>query len=204
MSINSIKDLNDAELLALIQQDERDAFKAIYNRYWSKLYISAYKILRDRYHSEDIVQEVLLKLWLKRSDNNIECLNAYLHNAVRFQVFNNIRNGKVRASLFVEIGELFVENDAENNLLSSDFNRKLEASIIELPQKCRKIFLLSRREQMSTKEIADRLDISSKTVENQLTIALRRLRSSFGRVLICLAAVIAVSLVNNPHLRWGL
>jgi len=163
VSINSIKDLNDAELLALIQQDERDAFKAIYNRYWSKLYISAYKILRDRYHSEDIVQEVLLKLWLKRSDNNIECLNAYLHNAVRFQVFNNIRNGKVRASLFVEIGELFVENDAENNLLSSDFNRKLEASIIELPQKCRKIFLLSRREQMSTKEIADRLDISSKT-----------------------------------------
>jgi RNA polymerase sigma-70 factor (family 1) len=196
VSINSIKDLNDAELLALIQQDERDAFKAIYNRYWSKLYISAYKILRDRYHSEDIVQEVLLKLWLKRSDNNIECLNAYLHNAVRFQVFNNIRNGKVRASLFVEIGELFVENDAENNLLSSDFNRKLEASIIELPQKCRKIFLLSRREQMSTKEIADRLDISPKTVENQLTIALRRLRTSFGRVLICLAAVIAVSLIN--------
>ena len=178
-------------MLKLIKQDDRVAFKQIYNRYWSKLYIAAYKILRDRHASEDIVQEVLVKLWLKRNDIDIESLNAYLHNAVRFQVFNHIRNGKVRESFFVEVEELFVDNEAENNLLSIDFNRKLEKSVIELPEKCRNIFLLSRVEQLSTKEIANRLNISPKTVENQLTIALRKLRSSFGRVLFCFVVIIA-------------
>ncbi len=192
MSINSRNKLTDAELLLLIQENKRDAFEQIYNRYWSKLYVAAYKILRDRQASQDAVQEVLVKLWLKRKENDIVNLNSYLHNAVRFQVFNQIRNGKVRTALFEEIAELSVVNDAEHRLLSIDFNRKLEGSIIQLPEKCRKIFLLSRMEQLSTKEIAQRLALSPKTVENQLTIALRRVRISFGKVLLLLMLLLFI------------
>lgn len=192
MSINSINKLTDAELLLLIQENKRDAFEQIYNRYWSKLYVAAFKILRDRQASQDAVQEVLVKLWLKRKENDIVNLNSYLHNAVRFQVFNQIRNGKVRTALFEEIAELSVVNDAEHRLLSIDFNRKLEGSIIQLPEKCRKIFLLSRMEQLSTKEIAQRLALSPKTVENQLTIALRRVRISFGKVLLLLMLLLFI------------
>jgi len=192
VSINSRNKLTDAELLLLIQENKRDAFEQIYNRYWSKLYVAAYKILRDRQASQDAVQEVLVKLWLKRKENDIVNLNSYLHNAVRFQVFNQIRNGKVRTALFEEIAELSVVNDAEHRLLSIDFNRKLEGSIIQLPEKCRKIFLLSRMEQLSTKEIAQRLALSPKTVENQLTIALRRVRISFGKVLLLLMLLLFI------------
>jgi len=192
VSINSINKLTDAELLLLIQENKRDAFEQIYNRYWSKLYVAAFKILRDRQASQDAVQEVLVKLWLKRKENDIVNLNSYLHNAVRFQVFNQIRNGKVRTALFEEIAELSVVNDAEHRLLSIDFNRKLEGSIIQLPEKCRKIFLLSRMEQLSTKEIAQRLALSPKTVENQLTIALRRVRISFGKVLLLLMLLLFI------------
>jgi len=183
VSIDSINTPADNELLVLIREDNRNAFEQLYNRYWSKLYLSAYKILRERHGSEDIVQEVLVKLWIRRHELAIDNLNAYLHNAVRFQVFNHIRNCKVRVSLFEEIEALPVANNAENTLLAFDFNRKLEGGVTGLPEKCREIFLLSRREQLSTKEIAGKLDLSPKTVENQLTIALRRLRVSFGKAL---------------------
>ena len=185
-----MKNFTDEELLELIRQEDRVAFEQIYNRYWSKLYISAYKILRDRQSSEDIVQEVLVQLWLKRSTQQIESLNAYLYTAVRFQVFTTIRKNKVRETLFAEIEELVDFNSAEDNLVVLDITHKLEKSIADLPEKCREIFSLSRKEQLSTKEIAARLGISPKTVENQLTIAFRKLKVLMGDVLFGLAIII--------------
>jgi len=185
-----LKNFTDEELLELIRQEDRVAFEQIYNRYWSKLYISAYKILRDRQSSEDIVQEVLVQLWLKRSTQQIESLNAYLYTAVRFQVFTTIRKNKVRETLFAEIEELVDFNSAEDNLVVLDITHKLEKSIADLPEKCREIFSLSRKEQLSTKEIAARLGISPKTVENQLTIAFRKLKVLMGDVLFGLAIII--------------
>jgi RNA polymerase sigma-70 factor (family 1) len=190
VSVNRSKIFTDDELLELIRQEDRAAFELIYNRYWSKLYISAYKILRDRQSSEDIVQEVLVQLWLKRSTQQIESLNAYLYTAVRFQVFTAIRKNKVRETLFAEIEEMIDFNSAEDNLVVLDITRKLEESIADLPEKCREIFSLSRKEQLSTKEIAARLGISPKTVENQLTIAFRKLKVSMGDVLFGLAVII--------------
>lgn len=184
-------DFTDIELLGLIREDDRQAYERIYNKYWSKLYLSAYNILRDRQGSEDIVQEVLVQLWLKRQNHLIESLNAYLYTAIRFQVFKAIRAGKVREGLFEQIEGISVDNEADNRLMESDINRVLEKGIAELPDKCREIFTLSRKEQLSNKEIAERLGISIKTVENQMTIALRRLRSSMGDVLFWAAVLLA-------------
>src|SRR3569833_704755 len=156
----------ETELLDQLRRDDRLAFETIYNKYWSKLYISAYKLLRDRQASEDIVQEVLVQLWVKRHKQEIASLNAFLYTAIRYQVFNAIRNGKVRESLFTEVEELFVNNHAENNLLAFDFNRKLDESMAGLPEKCRQIFSLSRKEHLSTKKNTKRLGLSPKTVEN--------------------------------------
>lgn len=184
---NRADNQTDAELLDLIRQDDRTAFELVYDRYWSKLYISAYKILRNRQGSEDIVQEVLVQLWLKRYTQQIESLNAYLYTAIRFQVFKTIRDGKVRESLFSEIEESKIDVHAADDFLSFDIDRKLNESLAELPDKCREIFSLSRKEQLSTKEIALRLGISTKTVENQMTIAIRKLKASMGEVFFWLA-----------------
>ncbi len=170
----------DEKLIQLIGENDLGAFEYIYNRYWSKLYLLAYNILRDRPVAEDIVQEVLLNLWMKRADLHINSLNAYLYSSVRYQVFNVIRSVKVRAGLFTELEELFSDNSAEGTLGEEDINRLLDDGVAGLPEKCRQIFLMSRKEHLPIKQIAERLGISPKTVENQITIALRRLRKTLG------------------------
>ena len=180
--------LTDERLIALIQENNLAAFERIYNKYWSKLYLSAYNILRDRQVSEDVTQEVLVNLWMKRANLRLTSLNAYLYTAVRYQVFNVIRSGKVRADLFNHLEELFSNNGGEDILSQKDINRLLEQGVAELPEKCRQIFIMSRKEHLTTKEIAERLGIAPKTVENQLTVALNRLRKTLGDF-VCLAAI---------------
>jgi len=180
--------LTDERLIALIQENNLAAFERIYNKYWSKLYLSAYNILRDRQVSEDITQEVLVNLWMKRANLQLTSLNAYLYTAVRYQVFNVIRSGKVRADLFNHLEELFSNNGGEDILSQKDINRLLEQGVAELPEKCRQIFIMSRKEHLTTKEIAERLGIAPKTVENQLTVALNRLRKTLGDF-VCVAAI---------------
>lgn len=180
--------LTDERLIALIQENNLAAFERIYNKYWSKLYLSAYNILRDRQVSEDVTQEVLVNLWMKRANLQLTSLNAYLYTAVRYKVFNVIRSGKVRADLFNHLEELFSNNGGEDILSQKDINRLLEQGVAELPEKCRQIFIMSRKEHLTTKEIAERLGIAPKTVENQLTVALNRLRKTLGDF-VCLAAI---------------
>jgi RNA polymerase sigma-70 factor (ECF subfamily) len=188
MNSPEVQLLSDDRLIALIQENDLVAFERIYNKYWSKLYLSAYNILRDRQVSEDITQEVLVNLWMKRANLQLTSLNAYLYTSVRYQVFNVIRSGKVRADLFNHLEELFSNNGGEDILSEKDINRLLEQGIAELPEKCRQIFIMSRKEHLSTKEIAERLGIAPKTVENQLTVALNRLRKTLGDF-VCIAAI---------------
>ncbi|WP_158280681.1 RNA polymerase sigma-70 factor [Pararcticibacter amylolyticus] len=179
----------DVQLLELVKTDDLTAFEMLYNRYWSKLYLSAYNILRDQQASEDIVQEIMTDLWVKRSSSRIESLHSYLYASIRYKVFKVIRSGKIREGLFDEIEKLAVENEAERTLTEKDINKMLDQALSRLPEKCREIFLLSRKEHLSTKEIAERLGISPKTVESQITIALRRLRPVMGEVIFLAAFV---------------
>jgi len=188
MSSLDVQLLSDEKLIALIRENDLGAFERIYNKYWSKLYLSAYNIIRDRQIAEDITQEVLVNLWMKRANLQLTSLNAYLYTSVRYQVFNVIRSGKVRADRFNKLEELFSSNGGEDLLSEKDINRLLEQGIAELPEKCRQIFIMSRKEHLSTKEIAERLGIAPKTVENQLTVALNRLRKTLGDF-VCIAAI---------------
>lgn len=174
----------DERLLELMQESNHAAFDQIYNKYWSKLYLAAYNILRDRQASEDAVQEVLVSLWMKRNSLSIDSLAAFLHASVRYQVFKVIRLGKVKQTTTLELDLRFVENEAEDSLNGKDINHLLDLGVARLPQKCQEIYHLSRNENMSTKQIAMQLGLAPKTVENQLTIALRRLRTTLGNFII--------------------
>lgn len=111
----------------------------------------------------------------------IKCLEVYLYAAVRYRVFKAIRSYKVIESLKTE--EISSVNDADQMLMRKDLQNLLDEGISQLPVKCREVFKLSRKDHLSTKEIAVRLGIAPKTVENQLTIALRRLKSIISQFL---------------------
>lgn len=173
--------LDDKDLLELLRENNTHALAAIYDRYWTKLYLQAYNVVRDRYISEDIVQEIIVQLWMKRTTLEIKYLEAYLYTAVRYQVFKVIRSYKVIESLKAE--EILSVNDADQMLMKKDMQNLLDEGISRLPVKCREVFQLSRKDHLSTKEIAVRLGIAPKTVENQLTIALKRLKSIISQLL---------------------
>lgn len=187
MAVSEINLYPDTSLLLLIADDDTRAFDIIYQRYWEKLYLSAYNLLRDREVCEDIVQEVLLQIWIRRGNQQIENLNSYLYTSTRYKVYKAIKENKTFQPILDEMEQICFE-DVEVKLHKKDIFELLEQRICLLPQKCREIFILSRKKDLSNKEIASLLGISIKTVENQLTIALRRIRPSFRKILLIISS----------------
>ncbi|MCD8741537.1 RNA polymerase sigma-70 factor [Mucilaginibacter roseus] len=166
----------DEKLLELIKLDDRGAFEMLYNRYSAKVFHVAYALFRDKYVCEDLVQELFTDLWFKRHALQINSLPGYLKVAIKNRVLVYIRTQKATIDIDT-IDRIMEQYSADSKLVQNDIARLLNEGIAALPEKCRQIFLLSRKEYLTNKEIAERLNISVKTVENQMTIALRYLRT---------------------------
>lgn len=176
--------LTDSELVALLREGSTTAYTQIYTRHWSALYRSAYNLLRDEAATLDVLQEVFAWIWLNRAQIRIDNLRAYLYAAVRFKVANALRDGKARSGFFVALEQL---EDSQLTFSDDALELKELRNVIaefanSLPPKAREVFLLSRQEQLSNKEIAARMGISEKTVENQMSITLKKLRITLGRL----------------------
>lgn len=183
MSISKLFD--DDELITLLESDDKLALDFIYLHYWEELYLTAFSIIRDSDPCKDIVQDVLLQLWLRRNDVRINSLKSYLHTAVRYKVLTYIKSASNR-KVFVEPEELEMLAGADvlnDQLHQKDIEKLLEEGIALLPARCKEVFVLSRFEHLSHKEVAERMGISVKTVEAQMTLALRQLRIVLGEVL---------------------
>ncbi|MEI9944263.1 MAG: sigma-70 family RNA polymerase sigma factor [Chitinophagaceae bacterium] len=160
---------HEEELLRLLLQDDRQAFEELYRRYWEPLFNTAYKRLRSTEQSKDVIQDVFTDLWVRRHTSEINNLSAYLHTAVRYQVFKIIAKGKAAASFF----ELFesiasFSFSADNKVAEEELAAVAQAWLESLPGKRKEIVVLHLVQNLTTKEIADRLHISQKTVQNQL------------------------------------
>jgi RNA polymerase sigma-70 factor (family 1) len=185
----------DAKLLEMLRLDDRKAFEILYHKYSPKLYYAAYNLFRDKDVCEDLVQELFIDLWTKRNDLNITSLDWYLKVAIKNRVLMYIRTQ--RATLDVSAIEVLAEKySADSQLLQHDISRVLEDNVAQLPEKCRQIFTLSRKEYLSNKEIATRLGISIKTVENQMTIALRYLRTGLTDYLPSIAVLLLTHMLR--------
>ncbi len=165
----------DAALWEAMQQGDTAAFAALYKRYWRRLFTAAYARLPDQAECEDIVHDIFLTLWTERNRLAINNLPAYLAAAVR--------SGQLATAGALPYGESLERlskeaamNTGETRLLGLDLEGRLAAALGQLPQRCREIFLLSRVQHFSNDEIAAQLHISRRSVENQLTTALRHLR----------------------------
>lgn len=186
MQTNPLRESTDAALLTLLRQDDLKAFEEIYNRFWKRLYVAAYRVLEEEAASKDILQEVFLDIWHRRSTLEIQNLNAYLFQAVRFQIAKQLRKRPINPVHLEVISELESTDRVEDGLLYEDLHKSLEEAISNLSPRCQQVFRLSRFEYLSNKEIGQRLNISVSTVENQINIALKALRAHLNNELIFL------------------
>lgn len=163
---------DDKELLRLISQGDKPAFDEIYLRYWLLLFNSAYKRLKNTDQCKDVVQDVFVDLWTRRGKVAIQNLNAYLHTAVKFQVYKLAAKNHA-ITTFYNVYETMATRplNAAGNVEEKEIAELFRLWLDTLPDKRRQIFIMHYADGFSTKEIADRLGISQKTVQNQLGLA---------------------------------
>jgi RNA polymerase sigma factor (sigma-70 family) len=167
----------DAQLLELLAHGDRVAFDTIYDRYWKVMYQPAYKRLRNKQQCREIIQEVFIDLWLRRGQVDINNIKAYLLTAVRFQIYKMVPKEKVNLAFF-ELHETasVCFSGAEANIIEKELMRLVKTWLDVLPEKRRRMFLMHTEDNLSTKEIAKRLSVSQKTVQNQVATAMHGLR----------------------------
>lgn len=183
----------DNDLVALLAQDDQLAFEQLYTRHWAPLYQSAFFLLRDNDACKDLVQDVFAWVWEHRYTLQVQSVKAYLKAAVKFKIANYIRAGRIRDSFFGELAGYTpsaLPPGAEELAEVKELQAIIRQAIVRLPDRCQEIFRLSREERLTNQEIADRLGVSVKTVESQMTIALRRLRSGVDPYLVSTVAVL--------------
>lgn len=171
----------DNALLQQMKQGDKKALETLFKTYYSSLVKFARNILKNTEQAEDITQDVFIKIWDKRQDlENITSFKAYLFMAVRNQCFNTLKVNERKNWLDDEPEnyENYMTNHVEANLNAKDLNGKINEAIELLPEKCKLTFQLSRFENLSYKEIAETMNVSVKTVENQMGKALALLRKS--------------------------
>jgi len=174
--------MSDNDLLTLFKKGDHTAFKLIYERYWQLLYISACKILKDEDEAKDIVQEVFVSFLNKGGDMEISvAVSSYLYSAVRYKVFDFISRKKVRQNHLDSLEDYMSAGDfsTDRALIEKEINAEMEKEIQNLPQKMKEVFELSRKAELSHREIADALNISDKTVKKQISNALKLLKPKF-------------------------
>lgn len=171
---------DDLKLVEALTRGDRKAFNEIYELYWERLFAYAYNRLHDRESSEEALQEVFLSLWENRFSLKIKTsLSSYLYSSVKYKMLNIMRSKKVRdryAKDFRSFAQNYAPAQAENHQNLSDLKNLIEDSLSTLPPKCQLVYRMSRQEHIPNQEIADKLHISKKTVENHLTKALKHLR----------------------------
>ena len=165
-------------LLNQLKKGNKEAFQHIYALYWDKLYLYAYNILEDKPACEDLVQELFVSLWIRRNELSVDNLNAYLFKALKFQVLNTLRNGKIRQRHLDQMDKLIASNTIEELLNFQELNDHLNSAMASLPDRCREIFYMSRYDHMTHQEIANQLNLSTQTVKNQISKAISYLKVS--------------------------
>jgi len=192
MNLIKSKLTNDAELLQEMEQGSKYAFNILYEKYWSQTYSNAYKRLKDYDQAKDVVQEIFTHIWLKKETLHIDNLPAYLNIAVRNRVFKLIEKQKLFHPFFDILESMpatYLHADA--NLLWKEFFKSYEILLTTLPPKRQLIFRLRFQEDLPTKEIATQLDLSRKTVQNQLGKAIEQLRISLLQLLTVLITLLS-------------
>lgn len=171
--------LSDQELVALLKKGNQDAFTEIYDRYWRIMYGHVYKMLLDEEESKDVIQELFSALWIN-SDRIPDQLNlsGYLYVMAKNKVLNLIRKNKFQTAYLNSLSGFITEASTAtmDQLNERDLAAAIEREIQGLPPRMKEVFELSRKENLSYKEIAERLGTSEETVKKQVHNSIRSIK----------------------------
>jgi len=176
--------LSNEELFLLTKQGNQTSFQELYERNWLSLYNVAFKRLKDSETCKDVIQDVFTDLWDKRKEKTITAVLPYLHTAVRYKIYTLLSQGRAMPH-FVEPFENMSASPltADSYFNEQELLKMLHLWMNTLPEKRREIFRLRFIEQKSTSEISKQLNISQKTVQNQLLLASQDLKLNFSQYL---------------------
>jgi RNA polymerase sigma-70 factor (family 1) len=174
-----VKNFTESTLIALLKQQNIHAFNELYSRYCKELYSRAYKRLGSKYDAQDILQDIFLSVWNNAGlIDEDKSLGPYLYQSLKFKIIDRYYK-KVKFSCDeIDSPKMeFTSGDGANDkVLLKELEDLLNNEIGRLPVKMREVFLLSRGEHLSNQKISERLSISSQTVKNQISLALKKLK----------------------------
>lgn len=177
--MKTLKQISDHELLADLKKGSESGLDGLFRRYYVDLCRVSGRIVTNEAAAEDIVQEVFLSIWQKRSTLPLmDSVIAYLRRSVRNRSLNYLRDQKRIPSGDGEMPIMSSSSDVASAPLElEELQQKIKKAIDSLPERCRLVYVLSRFEDLSHKEIGEKMNISPKTVENQMSRAYKYLRA---------------------------
>lgn len=174
--------IGEQKLVRKLRKGCHQSFTTLFHLYGKKLYNFSYKYTDSHAESEEIVQEVFLKIWNKRDTINSKLsFNAFLITIAKNHIFNKIKKEASRKQYRAQItSSELITNETENKVIFADLEKIANSNIEDLPPKRKQIFLLRRDSGLSVKEIANQLGIAESTVENQMNKAIKTLKSNLS------------------------
>lgn len=168
-------------LLSQFRNGNQKAFHKLFELYWESMFLKAQSILGDRDLAKDIVQDIWVELWKSRESKVIVNFEAYIFKSVSYGCFKYFRDNKFNTVQLNVIDSIrFSSPEIENQYDLEETSIVITNSLKELSPRCQQVFQLSRIENNSNEEIASQLGISKRSVENQVSLALKSIRQNLG------------------------
>lgn len=184
-------DLKEEVIWKQIQQKDLNAFERYYKEHFRSFLLMACKYLRDSSVAEEVVNDVFMKLWEDGNKIAVDTsLKSYIYRAVINRCINIINKNKREAVDRLDISQFPDSGYELRQMEENELKVKLYAAIDQLPDQCKRVFEMSRFEELKQQEIADKLGISIKTVKNHITIALKQLNALVTGLVILLIYIL--------------
>lgn len=187
---------NYSELIIQLKGDSVEAFNEIYHRMLPKLYGFLTSLYNDQNLIEEVSQEVFVKIWENRKKISVDgSFEYFVYTIAKHRIYDHLKKYKRKLEVYAKLGYPHKTNSVEEKVHYHDLQNHIDNIINDLPESQKKIFVLSRQHYLSNKAIAQKLNISERTVENQIYKALRKMKKELSQNNVMLQVLILILLI---------